>query len=118
MKEVDLNPLTDIKGFIGACLVDSDSGMVLGMVGGGALNLEAAAAGNTEVVKAKRATMESLGLDDSIEDILITLGTQYHILRPLASNEAIFLYVAMNRAQANLAMARISLSTFEKKIKL
>lgn len=118
MKEVDLNPLSDIKGFIGACLVDSDSGMVLGMSGGGSLNLEAAAAGNTEVVKAKRATMATLGLEDTIEDILITLGTQYHIIRPLSKNDAIFLYIAVNRAQANLAMARIALGTFEKGIDL
>ncbi|WP_309384609.1 hypothetical protein [Cerasicoccus frondis] len=118
MKEVDLSALTEINGFVGACLVDSDSGMVLGMTGGGALNLEAAAAGNTEVVKAKRATMKSLGLNDKIEDILITLGTQYHLLRPLSSNEAMFLYLALSRAQANLAMARIGLTNFEKGIQL
>lgn len=118
MKEIDLTPLSDIKGFIGACLVDSDSGMVLGMTGGGELDLEAAAAGNTEVVKAKRTTMQTLGLNDEIEDILITLGKHYHIIRPLQANSAIFLYIALNRAQANLAMSRISLSTFEKGISL
>ncbi|WP_309385784.1 hypothetical protein [Cerasicoccus frondis] len=118
MKQVELDELTSINGFIGACLVDSDSGMVLGMVGGGQINLDVAAAGNTEVVKAKRKTMQSLGLDDKIEDILITLGTQYHLIRPLKSNEAVFLYIALLRSQANLGMARISLATFEKGISL
>jgi hypothetical protein len=35
-----------------------------------------AAAGNTEVVRAKMRTIASLRLDDTIEDILITLNKQ------------------------------------------
>ena len=50
-----LEKLQKVDGFVGAALVDSESGMTLGMLGGGAaLNLEVAAAGNTEVVRAKR----------------------------------------------------------------
>jgi hypothetical protein len=44
-------------------VVDSSSGMMLSAVGGGqSLNVEIAAAGNTEVVRAKRKTMKSLSL--------------------------------------------------------
>lgn len=114
---INLSNLTQIDGFLGACLVDSDSGMMLGLEGGhGAINLEAAAAGNTEVVRAKRKTMQSLGLKDTIEDILISLGKQYHIIRPLESNDALFLYLALNRSSANLGMARMQLKTFEKSV--
>jgi hypothetical protein len=42
--------------------------------GGKYLDLDVAAASNTEVIRAKMRTMESLRLDDTIEDILITLG--------------------------------------------
>jgi len=88
---------------------------MLGTAGGTAgLNLEVAAAGNTEVVRAKRKTMRSLGLNDPIEDILITLSRQYHLLRPLRSNDALFIYVALDRSRANLAMARHQLSIAEK----
>ena len=112
---VNLSPLNEIDGFIGACLVDSSSGMVLGLEGGnGMLDLELAAAGNTEVVRAKRKTMKSLGLRDSIEDVLITLGKQYHLVRPLESNDELFLYVALDRSRSNLGMARRQLLTFEK----
>src|SRR4051794_21937731 len=58
---VKLEKLNEIAGFVGAALVDSDSGMALGMLGGGPINLEVAAAGNTEVVRAKRRVAASLG---------------------------------------------------------
>jgi hypothetical protein len=110
-----LTKLMEIDGFIGACIVDSNSGMMLGSVGGGGmLNLELASAGNTEVVRSKRKTMRSLNLNDQIEDILITLGRQYHLLRPLSSNDALFIYLALDRSRANLALARHMLSATEK----
>jgi predicted regulator of Ras-like GTPase activity (Roadblock/LC7/MglB family) len=110
---VKLEKLNEITGFVGAALVDSDSGMALGMLGGGPINLEVAAAGNTEVVRAKRRVAASLGLSDNIEDILITLSKQYHLVRPLESNQDLFLYVVLDRARANLALARHELKSFE-----
>jgi hypothetical protein len=109
-----LAKLMDIEGIIGACIVDSNSGMMLGSSGGGILNLELAAAGNTEVIRAKRKTMKSLNLPDQIEDILITLGRQYHLMRPLSTNDALFIYVALDRGRANLALARHQLALAEK----
>jgi len=114
MAKISLAPLTSIDGYLGATLVDSTSGMVLGSDGGGPVNLEIAAAGNTQVVRAKRKTMESLGLKDKIEDILITLKDQYHIIRPLESDDVLFLYVVLNREKSNLALARHEIRKFEK----
>ncbi|MEY4580373.1 MAG: hypothetical protein RL701_5076 [Pseudomonadota bacterium] len=104
----------EIDGCIGACIVDSNSGMMLGAVGGGNVNLEVAAAGNTEVVRAKRKTMKALSLNENIEDILITLGKQYHLIRPLSTNDALFIYLVLDRSRSNLAMARLMLSGLEK----
>jgi len=110
-----LTKLMELDGALGACIVDSNSGMMLGAIGGsGQLNLELAAAGNTEVVRAKRKTMKALALNDQIEDILITLGRQYHLLRPLSSNDALFIYIALDRSRANLALARHTLTQVEK----
>jgi hypothetical protein len=106
----------EIDGCLGACIVDSNSGMMLGAVGGGNVNLEIAAAGNTEVVRAKRKTMKALALNETIEDILISLGKQYHLIRPLSSNDALFIYVVLDRGRANLAMARHVLSGLEKEL--
>jgi hypothetical protein len=113
-KEI-LPKLMEIDGCLGTCIVDSNSGMMLGAAGGG-VNLEVAAAGNTEVVRAKRKTMKALNLNEQIEDILITLGKQYHLIRPLSSNDALFIYVVLDRSRSNLAMARHVLSNLEKEL--
>ncbi len=116
---LDLKTLSEVDGFIASCLVDSESGMVLGAHGGNAqFNIEVAAAGNAEVLKAKRRTMKALSLTDSIEDILVTLSSQYHLFRPLGQNPAYFLYLALDRSKANLAMARHALKEFDATVKL
>lgn len=109
----DISTLADIDGFIGACLVDSDTGLMLAQEGGGKMDMEAAGAANTAVVRAKLAAIETLGLKDAIEDILISLGKQFHLIRPLAANPAVFLYVALDRKNANLGLARLATKKVE-----
>lgn len=111
-----LPKLTEIDGCMGACIVDSNSGMMLAATQGSPINLELAAAGNTEVVRAKRKTMKSLNLSDGIEDILITLGKQYHLIRPLSSNDALFIYLVLDKTRSNLALARHSLAGIEREL--
>jgi hypothetical protein len=100
-----LDELLSMDGALCAAVVDSASGMILGSAGTG-LDLEVAAAGNTEVVRAKLKTMRALGLNDVVEDILITLGKQYHIIRPSSRKEGVFIYFVLDKQRANLAMAR------------
>lgn len=102
-----LDTLMGTDGAVCAALVDANSGMCLGTAGNTAtFDLDVAAAGNTEVVRAKMKTMASLGIKESIEDILITLNHQYHVINPVAKHPGLFLYVVLDRAKSNLAMAR------------
>lgn len=109
-----LNAAMTIGGAVGVALVDYQSGMCLGTAGGGALNMELAAAGNTEVVRAKKSVRDKLGLKDKIEDILITLDTQYHLIRMLHSDINVFFYLVLDRSKANLALARMELQKIDK----
>ena len=104
-----LKEAMQIDGAIGVALVDYTSGMALGTLGSTKeLDLTVAAAGNTDVVRAKMRTLDLLKMKDEIEDILITLGTQYHLIRPLRSRggQGLFIYIALQKSRANLAMAR------------
>ena len=112
-----LDQLIDLDGAIAAALVDSDSGMALGTAGGG-LNLDIAAAGNTEVIRSKAKVMSSLGIKDKIEDILISLGTQYHLIRPVTNHKNLFFYVVLGREKSNLAMSRMKLSEIENLVQI
>lgn len=119
--DVSLKEMLTIDGAVGAAVADYGSGMALGTLGGSKdLDLQVAAAANTEVVKAKLRAMDALKLNDGIEDILITLGTQYHIIRPLAGRggKGLFLYLALDRNRANLAMARHQLRAIEDKLEI
>ncbi|MEU0038880.1 MULTISPECIES: hypothetical protein [unclassified Streptomyces] len=124
MASVDISlkeTMTSIEGALGAALVDYTSGMALGTLGGGKdLDLAVAAAGNTDVIRAKTRTMEHLGLKSDIEDMLITLSNQYHLIRPLKGRDGngLFLYLVLDKAKSNLAMARHQLKRIEAELEV
>ncbi len=103
-----------IDGCLGAALVDYESGMCLGQTGNPGFDLELAAAGNAEVVRAKKKIRDKLGLRDKIEDILISLASQYHLIRMIGTT--MFLYVVLDRAKSNLALSRKELEIIDKNL--
>ena len=107
-----MNDLMTVDGAMCCAVVDANRGMLLGGTGAG-VDLDIAAAGNTEVVRAKMKTMSLLKLNDSIEDILITLGKQYHIIRPMAKKAGLFLYLVLDKNRSNLALARRKVADVE-----
>ncbi|GGW59817.1 hypothetical protein GCM10010503_41300 [Streptomyces lucensis JCM 4490] len=113
--------VTGIEGALGAAVVDYTSGMALGTLGGSKdLDLTVAAAGNTDVIRAKVRAMELLGLTSQIEDILITLSGQYHLIRLVTSRDGngLFLYLVIDKARSNLAMARHQLKRIEEQLEV
>lgn len=114
MAKINLDELKEIDGYIASALVDLESGMLMASDGDGSIDLDVAAAGNCEVLKCKIKVADKLKLNDSIEDVLITLTKQYHIIRPLMTNNNVFLYLVLDKGKSNLAMARHTLRSFEK----
>lgn len=95
----------DIPGFIAASLVDLESGMTLGARSlRPEFDLTAASAYNSEMVKQKLKIMKALKLETTLEDMLLTLGDQIHLIKIVSPSS--FVYLAADRSQSNLAIVR------------
>lgn len=95
----------DMPGFIAASVVDLDSGMTLAAVSRRTdFDLAVASAYNSEMVKQKLKIMSVLKLDMPLEDMLLTLGEQIHLIKIVSPTT--FIYVASERANSNLAIVR------------
>lgn len=95
----------DVNGFIGASIVDMETGMPLASRSTRAdFDLEVASAYNSEMVKSKLKTIQVLNIRTTLEDMLLTLGDQLHLIKML--DERTFLYVAADRSATNLALLR------------
>ncbi|WP_037586200.1 hypothetical protein [Stenoxybacter acetivorans] len=116
---VNLNKLLDIDGALAAAIVDYETGMIIvGETHTNHIDLEYAAAGAATIVNAQVATLNRLKIDEEVEDILVTLGNQYHLTRihlhgnktPNSDSfESLFFYVVVDRHKGNLALARRTL---------
>lgn len=95
----------EVNGFIGASVVDVTSGMTLAAHSERPeFDLEVASAHNSEMVRGKFRTLEALGLNSELEDMLLTLSDQLHLIK-LIDRET-FLYVAAQKNTTNLALLR------------
>jgi predicted regulator of Ras-like GTPase activity (Roadblock/LC7/MglB family) len=95
----------DASGFIAASLVDLDSGMTLAVKSlRSDFDLTAASAYNSELVKQKLKIMRTLGLQGTIEDMLISLSDQIHLVKLVGPNT--FLYLAVDKKLSNIAIVR------------
>ena len=95
----------EIPGFIAASLVDLESGMTLGLKSNKPeFDLAAASAYNSEMVKQKLKIMKALNLKTSLEDMLLTLGDQIHLIKLISPTT--FIYLAADRSSSNLAIVR------------
>ena len=99
----------DTPGYVAASLVDLESGMTLGLKAVRSdFDLAAASAYNSEMVKQKLKIMRALNLKTTLEDMLITLGDQIHVIKMVAPTT--FIYLVVDRSQSNLAIVRNALA--------
>ena len=99
----------DMPGYMAASLVDLESGMTLGLKSARPdFDLAAASAYNSEMVKQKLKIMKALNLKTTLDDMLITLGDQIHVIKLVGANA--FIYLAVDRAHSNLAIVRNALN--------
>ena len=107
---------TNVPGFIAVSVTEVKSGV--SYVAASAdpnLDPNLASAYNLEVVKAKMSALRILGLEDKekIEDILITLTNQIHVI-DVAPNGNYFVFLVVDSSKANLGITRSLLARYKK----
>jgi len=96
----------DVNGVIATAIVDLESGMTLASkTNRSEFDLTVASAYNSELVKQKLKIMQALNLKSKLEDMLLTLSDQLHLIKIFPSGAA-FLYLAADRNATNLAILR------------
>ena len=106
----------NVSGFIAVSVTEIKTGMsYCSLTIDPSFDPELASAYNLEVVKAKFAAIKILGLTQKIDDILITLSTQIHII-DISENYEYFVYLAVDSTKANLGMTRAVLKKYSKDI--
>lgn len=94
-----------IDGAIGAALMQVTSGAVLGQVAvGRGIDMGRLVRIAQELVQA------ALRLEGGIDDIMITVDTQYHVMRVFGPGEDLLLHLVLDRERASLGMARQQLA--------
>ncbi|RSK35277.1 hypothetical protein [Hymenobacter metallilatus] len=100
------NIVDELPTLLAVAVVETETGMPLAShVNVSEFDIETAAAYNTEVVKAKLKAINALKLNQTIQDILLTLTDQLHLLK-LSADGKMFVYLAVNSRDTNLAQAR------------
>jgi predicted regulator of Ras-like GTPase activity (Roadblock/LC7/MglB family) len=99
--------IKDLSNLLAVAVVDINSGMSLASHSNSpTINPDTAAAYNTEVVKQKQKAMSALKLQgETIDDILVTMTNQLHLLK-LTDAGTKFIYLVVNARDTNLAIAR------------
>ena len=112
--EALLDPVSDIEGFMLACLVDASTGMVLASrKDQDEISLPTAAAGAADIANVLSQLTGELPVD-GLEDVMVTFRRQLYMIRLVREEPEpqILLLVILDRSRVNLAMARREIRNF------
>jgi hypothetical protein len=112
--EALLDPVSDIDGFMLACLVDASTGMVLASrKDQDDISLPTAAAGAADIANVLSLLAGELPVD-GLEDVMVTFRRQLYMIRLVRADPEpqILLLVILDRSRVNLAMARREIRNF------
>ena len=112
--EALLDPVSDIDGFMLACLVDASTGMVLASrKDQDDISLPTAAAGAADIANVLSLLAGQLPVD-GLEDVMVTFRRQLYMIRLVRADPEpqIPLLVILDRSRVNLAMARREIRNF------
>lgn len=101
----------------GAAVVDSDSGMCIESAGELPF-FEIVAAMSVDLLGVEEEVIRRMASRDRVEDVLVTLGQQHHVLRPVRSCKGLALFAVFDRRKTRLAWARHRVAELETRLRL
>lgn len=107
---VQLEGVMSIDGTVAAAHVDWVSGECLWSCGDGVVDVSKTIDSSVNIVRIK-ASREETATNGNLEDVLITLPSQYHILHRCGRDMNCFVYLVVDRTTGNLALARRKLAS-------
>jgi hypothetical protein len=105
---VILRELMLLDGLIFASLIDGNTGLVVASDAQGP-DIDRAAQAATEILRVHRRTLRQMGHgrpNDPVDEVLVTAGNRYHILRTLQAHPDYFILAVLDKLRSNLAMTR------------
>jgi hypothetical protein len=111
-----LKGLLGIEGLLGCAVVDADTGLVLArqVPDNHPFQLDLAAAGAAQVLRAHRQAATDMGMPDDIEEVMTSGGERHQVLRTSSRHKGLFLFALLDKPHANLALTRYKLMEAEK----
>lgn len=104
-------------GYIAAAVSDVKSGVLYGSdTSVDSFDPAIASVFNLEVAKSKLSAIKALGLKSKLENIMINLSDQIHII-DMCENGEYFIYLAVDSSKANLGMTVAMLNKYKKALK-
>ncbi len=107
----------ELEGSLATLLVETASGkLIAAAIGAKGVDLEVAARATAELARQKPRVDQAIGLKDTMEEILLTSLRRYYLLRPVGSEDRMFLLLVLDRSKASLAAAQRALAEMEKEL--
>ena len=106
----------NVSGFIAVSVTEFKTGIsYYSLSVNSSFDPELASAYNLEVVKAKLNAIKALGLNQKIENIMINLSSQIHII-DISDAGDYFIYLAVDANKVNLGMTKALLNKYKQDI--
>ncbi|MFM2067334.1 MAG: hypothetical protein RLZZ584_2243 [Pseudomonadota bacterium] len=100
--------LLQLDGVIIAALIDGSTSVVLAS-GGNSAEIDRAAQAASEIMRTHRRTLRMMGHwrpSDPVDEVLVTAGSRYHVLRALNGHPDHFVLCVLDKLRCNLATTR------------
>ena len=109
-----LSRALQLDGAVAASLMDVPRAAVLAShTTIGNLDIAGAATNSAAMMRTEQRVLTGLGIDEPIEDLVVTGTTHYHIVRVLRTLPDVALYVVLKRDASSLAFARMQMAAID-----